>query len=151
MTQMKTDCVILIVEDEPAHRDLIERNLRRAGLENEIQAFGDGEEALVFLLRNAEGINREPGSSYQMLLDIGLPGMSDIETLKEIKNKEELKKLPVTMLTTTDDPKEINLYYKLGCSNYLVKPVEYGRLVEMVQTLARFFSLVESPQLNGEA
>ena len=86
-----------------------------------------------------------------MLLDIGLPGMSDIETLKEIKNKEELKKLPVTMLTTTDDPKEINLYYKLGCSNYLVKPVEYGRLVEMVQTLARFFSLVESPQLNGEA
>ena len=151
MTQMKTDSVILIVEDDPAHRDLIERNLRRAGLENEIRSFEDGEEALAFLLRNAEGANREPGSSYQMLLDIGLPGMSGIETLREIKNEEALKKLPVTMLTTTDDPKEIDLCYKLGCNNYLVKPVEYGKLVEMVQALARFFSLVETPKINGEA
>ncbi len=148
---MKTDSVILIVEDDPAHRDLIERNLRRAGMKNEIRSFEDGEEALAFLLRNTEGINREPGGSYQMLLDIDLPGMSGIETLQEIKKKEELKKLPVTMLTTTDDPKEIDLCYMLGCNNYLVKPVEYRKLVEMVQALARFFSLVETPKINGEA
>ena len=148
---MKTESVILIVEDDPAHQDLIERNLRRAGMENEIRSFEDGEEALAFLLRNTEGINREPGSSYQMLLDIGLPGMSGIETLRKIKNEEEIKKLPVTMLTTTDDPKEIDLCYNLGCNNYLVKPVEYGKLVEMVQALARFFSLVETPKINGEA
>ena len=145
MAQMKTDSVILIVEDEPAHRDLIEHNLRRAGLENEIRFFEEGEEALAFLLRNTEGINHEPGASYQMLLDIGLPGMSGIETLRKIKNEEALKKLPVTMLTTTDDPKEIDLCYTLGCSNYFIKPVEYGKLVEMVQALARFFPSWKRP------
>ena len=79
-----------------------------------------------------------------------MPKIDGIEVLKQIKEDTVLKKLPVIMLTTTNDPREIEKCHVLGCSNYITKPVEYDKFTETIQQLGLFLKIVQVPKLNGE-
>lgn len=145
---MNHEVVILMVEDDEGHARLAEKNLRRAGINNEFLRFKDGQEVLDFLFQETEGQNREMNGAYLVLLDIRLPKIDGIEVLRRIKQDEELRKIPIIMLTTMDDPREVDACHRLGCSHYIVKPVEYDRFADTLRQLGLFFNIVQIPQIN---
>ncbi len=146
---MNKEGVILIAEDDEGHFELIKRSLQRAGVCNEILRFADGQETLDFLFVKGDGPTREPDKEYLLLLDIRMPKIDGMEVLEKVKNDSELKKIPVVMLTTTDDPRTIDRCHKLGCSIYIVKPVEYQDFAEAVRKVGLLLSVVEVPQIDG--
>lgn len=146
---MKQEVVVLIAEDDEAHVTLVQRNLRRAGVSNEQMVFRDGQEVLDFLFRRGER-QRVPGTAYLLLLDIKMPRVDGIEVLRQVKADEELRKLPVIMITTTDDPREVERCHALGCSSYVTKPVDYAKFVQAIRSLGLFLLVVEIPELDGE-
>ena len=149
MPSVTREVVILVADDDAGHVRLIEKNLQRAGLHNSMLRFEDGQEILDFLLRRGSGQKRKPDSSYLLLLDIRMPKVDGIEVLRQIKADAELRKLPVTMLTTTDDPREVARCHELGCSNYIVKPVDYEKFTEAIKQFGLFISLVQVPEINA--
>jgi CheY-like chemotaxis protein len=132
---------IILVEDDDGHATLIERNLRRAGLDNGFVRLKDGQEALDFLLGSAAP-RPEP---CVLLLDIKMPRVDGVEVLKRLKGDPWTATLPVIMLTTTDDPREIERCYQLGCNVYVTKPVEYERFIDAVKRLGFFLQVVKLP------
>ncbi len=147
---MKKDVVILVAEDDEGHAGLIRKNLKRAGIVNDVTHFMDGEEILNFLFREGDGPHRGSGIPYLLLLDIRMPKVDGVQVLERIKADKELKKLPVIMITTTDDPREVALCHELGCSNYISKPLDYDAFVNAIRQLGLFLSVVQVPVLNGE-
>jgi CheY-like chemotaxis protein len=147
---MTRDVVILIADDDLGHARLIEKDLRCAGLTNEIKRFSDGQEIIDFLFGGASSPAR-PEASFLLLLDIRMPKVDGVEVLRKIKNDPEFRKIPVSMLTTTDDPREVERCHALGCSNYLVKPVDYERFSEAMKQLGLFISLVQVPEIEAKA
>lgn len=142
--------VILIVEDDEGHALLIRQNLEMAGLGNRIEHFWNGQEVLDFLFRRDPRRSRQSGETYLVLLDIRMPKVDGIEVLRQIKADPELRKLPVIMLTTTDDAREVERCHQLGCGVYLQKPVDYERFTEAIQRLGLFVMLLLVPTLNGD-
>ena len=145
---MVDEVVILIVEDDDGHALLTEKNLRRAGIRNEMLRFKDGQEILDFLFRNGAGRKRENQAPYLLLLDIRIPKIDGVEVLRQIKQDGELRKIPVIMLTTMDDPREVEACHQLGCSHYIVKPVEYDKFADVLRQLGLFLKIVQVPQIN---
>jgi CheY-like chemotaxis protein len=146
---MKEEVVVLIVEDDDGHARLIEKNLRRACIDNKMLRFADGQQILDFLFRRGEGRQREDCAPYLLLLDIRIPKIDGVKVLRQIKQDEELRKIPVIMLTTTDDPREVDACHRLGCSHYIVKPVEYDKFSAALGQLGLFLKIVQVPQING--
>ena len=146
---MTREVVILIADDDAGHARLIEKNLERAGLDNSVIRFEDGQAILDFLFRRGGGPKRASDASYLLLLDIRMPKVDGVEVLRQLKADPELRKLPVSMLTTTDDPREVARCHDLGCNNYLVKPVNYEKFAEAIKQLGLFISLVQVPEING--
>ena len=147
--RMNEEVIVLIVEDDDGHARLIEKNLRRASIENEMLRFTDGQQILDFLFGQGEGRKREQYTSYLLLLDIRIPKMDGIEVLRQVKQDEELRKVPVIMLTTMDDPREVEVCHNLGCSNYIVKPVHFDKFADVLRRLGLFLKIVQVPQLSG--
>ncbi|RPH25022.1 MAG: response regulator, partial [Bacteroidales bacterium] len=81
--------------------------------------------------------------SYLLLLDINMPKMDGVEVLRRIKADEELKEIPVVMLTTTDDPREVEACYKIGCNIYITKPVDFFKFAETLKRLSLFIQIVK--------
>jgi CheY-like chemotaxis protein len=148
---MTRDVIILIADDDAGHARLIEKNLARAGMVNKILRFEDGQQILDFLLRRGDGPKRSPDAAYLLLLDIRMPKVDGIEVLRQLKADSELRKIPVTMLTTTDDPREVERCHGLGCNNYLVKPVDYDRFSDVIRQLGLFVLLVQVPETHSQA
>lgn len=146
---MKKEVVILIADDDETHVALIQRNLRRAGITNRQLVFANGRQVLDFLFMRSQPC-REPGTPYLLLLDIRMPEVDGIEVLAQVKQDPELRKLPVIIVTTTDDPREIERCHRLGCNNYVTKPVDYERFMEAIRRLGLFLLVVEVPKLDGE-
>jgi len=146
---MNKEGVILIAEDDEGHFELIKRTLQRAGVCNEILRLADGQETLDFLFIKGDGPKREPNKEYLLLLDIRMPKVDGVEVLEKLKQDPELKKIPIIMLTTTDDPITIERCHGLGCSVYIVKPVEYEDFTDAVRKIGLFLSVVEIPQISG--
>lgn len=134
---------ILLAEDDEGHASLIRRNLKRSGIVNEVIHARDGQEALDYV--RADGAGREHVGALVILLDINMPRMDGSETLRRLKADENTRKIPVIMLTTTDDPREIEHCYDLGCSVYVTKPVEYERFSEAIRQLGLFLQFVQVP------
>jgi len=136
---------LLLVEDDPGHARLIERNLRRAHLPYDIVLLHDGQAALDYLLQ----VQEEPGArrpqSFLVLLDLNLPGWSGLQLLARLKSDTPTKHIPVIILTTTDDPHEIEQCYALGCNVYLTKPVAYDQFVEMIRRLGWLLATIAIP------
>lgn len=147
---MKEEVVIVIAEDDDGHALLIKKNLQRAGISNTLFRFRDGQETLDFFFRHGTGPQRESKTPFLLLLDIKMPKLDGIEVLKQLKADSELRKIPVIIITTTDDPKEVELCHKLGCSSYITKPVDYNQFVTAIQQLGLFLSVVQVPKINGE-
>lgn len=141
--------VILLVEDDEGHATLVQRNLRRAGVTNHIVHVADGQEALDYIRLNGQFAGRPRAEALVVLLDINMPRMDGVEVLRDLKSDPHLKKIPVMMLTTTDDPREIERCYQFGCSVYVTKPVEYDRFTEAVRQLGLFLQIVKVPAEDG--
>jgi CheY-like chemotaxis protein len=145
---MTKEVTILVADDDDGHARLIEKNLVRAGLHNPIQRFENGQQVLDFFFEKGEGPRRQPDAAYLLLLDIRMPKVDGVEVLRQIKQASALRKVPVVMLTTTDDPREVERCHELGCNSYIVKPVDYDKLAEVIKNLGLFISLVEVPGMD---
>ena len=124
---MNKKVIIVIAEDDAGHANLIKRNIRRAGFQNEIKHFSDGEQTLDYFFSDTSDINSQ---DHLLLLDIRMPKIDGISVLSKLKQDLQQINIPVIIITTTDDPHEIEKCYKLGCNNYMVKPIEYDNFVE---------------------
>ena len=102
-----------------------------------------------FFGKNSE-TNRTFGVSYLLLLDIRMPKVDGVEVLKKVKADPELCKMPVIMITTTDDPREVSKCHALGCSNYIKKPIDYEKFVDAIRKLGLFLMVVEVPEIEGK-
>ena len=139
---------ILLVEDDPGHARLIEKNLRRSNITNQIMIFGNGQQALDYLFTSGEYTEDHPHWPVLMLLDLNLPGLDGYQVLKRMKQDERTKRIPVIILTTTDDAHEVVKCYDLGCNVYITKPVDYTQFSEAIRKIGLFLSVVTVP--NGE-
>ena len=148
---MKKNVLILIAEDDPGHIELVKRNLWRSCVDNDILQFKDGQEILDFLFRRGSHTEREQKGCYLLLLDIRMPKVDGWEVLRQMKEDRELKKIPVIILTTKDEVKEVDRFYEMGCSFYMIKPADYTKFMEAVENLGSFLSLegVRVPAIDG--
>jgi CheY-like chemotaxis protein len=126
----------VVVEDDPGHVRLIERNLQRAHLPYPLVLLNDGQAVLDYLLpAREEPGTRQPLQPYLVLLDLNLPGCPGVEVLARLKSDARTKHIPVIILTTTIERHEIEACYALGCNAYFTKPVAYDQFVEVIQKL----------------
>jgi CheY-like chemotaxis protein len=135
---------ILIVDDDEGHAILIRQNLEIAGLNNRIEHFRDGQAILDFFFTRRD-IATE---TYLVLLDIRMPKVDGIEVLRRLKADPEFRKLPVIMLTTTEDSREVERCHQLGCSVYIQKPVDYDRFAEAIRRIGLIVPLLLVPPLG---
>jgi CheY-like chemotaxis protein len=142
---------ILLVEDDDGHATLIEKNLRRAGLSNRFTRFKDGQEVLDYFATHNGCTENVESPSCLVLLDINLPRVDGIQVLKSLKADPATETIPIIMLTTTDDPREIDRCYQLGCNVYVTKPVEYEAFLEAIKRLGLFLQVVKLPPKAGGA
>ena len=143
---MNKEVIILIADDDDGHAGLIQKNLARSGVANEILRFRDGREIENFLFLEGKGPHRVPELAYVLLLDIRMPRLDGTKVLQRIKEDPVLRKMPVIMITTTDDPREVARCYDLGCNVYITKPVDYEHFAEAVRKLGLFLSVVTVPE-----
>jgi len=134
---------IIMIEDDEGHARLIEKNIRRAGILNEIVHFTDGTRALDYLFTHANG--PALNGPALVLLDLNLPDMSGTDILAKIKGEKALRRTPVVVLTTTDDKVEIERCYDLGCNVYITKPVDYDTFATAIRQLGLFLSVMQVP------
>jgi CheY-like chemotaxis protein len=142
---MTEHVTIVMIEDDEGHARLIEKNIRRAGVRNEIVAFSDGTSALAYLFGASGHGVEHAGRAFLILLDLNLPDMSGVDILKRLKASEHLRRSPVVVLTTTDDRHEIQRCYDLGCNVYITKPVDYESFAHSIRQLGLFFSVIQVP------
>jgi CheY-like chemotaxis protein len=132
---------ILMVEDDDGHARLIERNIRRAGVMNEIVHAPDGTTALHHL---SEAV-RTQERAFLVLLDLNLPDMSGTAIIEHMKSTSGLRRFPVIVLTTTDDEREIQRCYDLGANVYITKPVDYEAFTSAIRQLGLFLAVMQVP------
>ena len=142
---MTTPVTIIMIEDDEGHARLIERNIRRSGVSNEIIPFSNGTAALDYLLGSDGNGLEHRGRALLILLDLNLPDMTGVEILRQLKENKHLKNAPVVVLTTTDDSQEIKRCYEFGCNVYIIKPVNYESFAHAIRQLGLFFSVIQVP------
>jgi CheY-like chemotaxis protein len=134
---------IVMIEDEAGHARLIEKNIRRAGVNNEIVGFKDGASAVEYLL----GADRTGLVSAKrqllILLDLNLPDMTGLAILSLVKGNLHLRRSPVIVLTTTDDMQEIQKCYDAGANAYITKPLNYEGFAAAIRQLGLFLSVIQ--------
>ncbi len=139
---------IVMIEDDEGHARLIEKNVRRAGVNNEIIPFTNGTEALTYLLGRDGSGEVSAGKQLLVLLDLNLPDMTGINILERLKANHHTRRSPVIVLTTTDDAREIQRCYDLGASVYITKPVNYDGFANAIRQLGLFFSVMQIPETD---
>jgi CheY-like chemotaxis protein len=137
---------ILMIEDDDGHARLIEKNIRRAGVNNEIIPFVNGTDALAYLFGQDGSGTVSTNRHYLILLDLNLPDMTGVSILEKVKANPHTKRTPVVVLTTTDDEREIQRCYDLGANVYITKPVDYDGFANAIRQLGMFFSVMQVPE-----
>lgn len=140
--ELKEMLTLLLAEDDDGHAELVLSSLREAGVKNPMRRFRDGQELLDFLEGALRQSEPEAAKSFLLLLDIRMPRMDGLEVLRRMKADPVLRTLPVIMLTTTDDPREVEACYQLGCNGYVVKPVGFASFSETLHRLGLFLSVL---------
>lgn len=140
---------ILIVDDDMGHATLIRKNLKRLGLKNPVFHFKDGQEILDFFFEKNSDKPIKCGDSYMILLDIRMPKVDGVEVLRRIKAHDEFRKIPIIIITTNDDPRDIEYCYSIGCSGYIVKPIKFDCFAETINNLDILLDRNDSPNLNS--
>ena len=136
------ELIILIAEDDNGHAELIREGLEDSGVCNTILRFENGQQIWHFLSAIDNNNKLDTSKSYLLLLDINMPLMDGVEVLSRIKSDSNLKEIPVVMLTTTDDPKEVEACYKIGCNFYITKPVDFIKFTDTLKQLGLFIQIV---------
>lgn len=139
---------IIMVEDDEGHARLIEKNIRRAGVSNEIIPFADGTSALDYLLGKDRSGEVSSGRQLLILLDLNLPDMTGVDILEKVKSNAHTRRSPVVVLTTTDDEREIQRCYDLGANVYITKPVDYEGFANAIRQLGLFFAVMQVPETD---
>lgn len=129
---MGSELVILLAEDDAGHGALVRRGFARLGVRNRIEHFPDGQQVLDFFFEPGTRARRDAGHSYLLLLDIRMPKVDGMEVLRRIKEDPTYGALPVIMITTTEEPEDMEKCMGYGCSAYLVKPVSSSELASAV-------------------
>lgn len=136
---------ILLIEDNPGDIFLTKKAFKTCKMSNRLYVAEDGYKAISFLKK--EGENKNAVTPDLILLDLNLPGKDGREILSEIKEDDNLKSIPVIILTSSEAEKDILTTYKLHANSYIVKPVDFSKFVEIVSTIENFwFSIVTLPQ-----
>ncbi|OGP54705.1 MAG: hypothetical protein A2Y65_03355 [Deltaproteobacteria bacterium RBG_13_52_11] len=130
---------ILLAEDDHGHARLIEKNLRRANLTNDIIKAHDGQQVIDYLFSN------DCAPALLVLLDLNMPVLDGYQVLERMKTDERTKRIPVVILTTTDDAREVTRCYELGCNAYITKPVDYEQFSETIHKLGLFLVAMMTP------
>lgn len=135
---------ILFVEDDPYDAELTIRQLKKSNLTNNLVHVRDGEAALDFLFATGPFAERRHNSCAPklILLDIQMPKINGIEVLQKIRADERTKKIPVVMLTSSNQDPDIHKCYQLGANSYIVKPVEFEKLAEAIKTIGFYWLLL---------
>jgi CheY-like chemotaxis protein len=136
---------ILIVEDDPNDVELTMTALTDYNLANEVVITRDGQQALDYLYCRGEFSSRPAGNPAVMLLDLKLPKIGGLEVLQQIKSDERLKLIPVVVLTSSNEEKDMMRSYKLGVNAYVVKPVDFHEFVNAVKELGVFWAVINEP------
>lgn len=139
---MNNAVTIVMIEDDEGHARLIEKNILRAGVTNPIIHFETGNSAWEYLEKTGTA------GCMLVLLDLNLPDTTGIDILQRLKDHETLRRTPVIVLTTTDDKREIERCYELGCSVYITKPVEYDHFAHAIRQLGLFFQVIQVPEIR---
>ncbi len=148
MEQNEKKPIILLVEDSEEDYYTTKRAFSKAGLANELHRVKDGAEALAYLFSEApfdnEGVHPTPNV---ILLDLNLPKIDGTEVLKKIKSDDKLKKIPVVVLTSSSDPKDIDMCYQLGANSYMQKPVSLESFIEALKRFREYwFEIIILPK-----
>ena len=146
---MSNPVTIIMIEDDEGHARLIERNIRRSGVNNEIIPFTNGTDAVNYLSGQDGTGSAHNGNALLILLDLNLPDMTGIDILRLVKENRYLKATPVVVLTTTDDSQEIKRCYELGCNVYITKPVNYESFADAIRQLGLFLLVIQVPDQDA--
>lgn len=144
-TELSQTVTIVMIEDDLGHATLIEKNLRRAGIMNEIIHIDNGRQAMDYFQRKGEYADKDPEECMLVLLDLNLPEVDGFEILAQLKSKDETRTIPIIILTTTDNPREVERAYELGCNIYVTKPVVYENFAESIRKLGLMLAVVKLP------
>ena len=139
------ELTIFLAEDDDGHASLIQRNIRRSGLDADVVRFRDGQELLDAF---AGGLSSPgPRRRVVVLLDISMPRVDGIEALSRLKTDPATAAVPVYLLTTTDNPLDVDRCFALGCNAYMTKPVAYDAFTAAIERLCGFLAITQSPGL----
>jgi DNA-binding response OmpR family regulator len=136
---------ILMVEDDPKDVELTMMALEEYNLANEVVVTGDGEEALDYLYCRGKFQSRTSDNPAVLLLDLKLPKVDGLEVLQQIKSDEKFKAIPVVVLTSSREERDMVASYKLGVNAYVVKPVDFHEFVNAIKELGVFWAIVNEP------
>ncbi len=146
MIEIEDPVEILLVEDSPSDLELTLHALKRNNLANNIRVVSDGEEALDFIFCENDYINRDITNTPRIImLDLKLPKVDGIEVLRRIKKDARTRKIPVVMLTSSREEKDIIESYELGVNSYIVKPVDFDQFTEAVRQVGLYWLLLNQP------
>jgi CheY-like chemotaxis protein len=141
---------ILLVEDDPEDTDLIMNSLAEYQLSNVVVAVKNGEEALDYLNYRGKYRERTDGYPVVIILDLKLPGTDGMEVLRQVKSDNRLKLLPVVILTSSLEDRDVAAGYKLGANSYIVKPIDFNQFVSVIKRLGSYWAIVnEPPSVEG--
>lgn len=135
---------IVLIEDDEGHASLIRKNLQRVGVMNPITHLKNGAEAVTYFFDG-------PLKAYDktvVVMDLNMPGIDGFEILRLLKADEATRKMPVIVLTTTDNPKDIDRCYELGCNAFMTKPVGYDDFSEAIRKLGLMLTVVRVPHIK---
>jgi CheY-like chemotaxis protein len=136
---------VLIGEDDDGHATLVRRNLCRAGLPGAPVHVRDGQEVLDYIYRRPPWTGRRPHDALVLLLDLNMPRLGGLDVLERLKRDAALARIPVFILTTTDNPLELDRCYAMGAAACIVKPLDYSAFSDTVFRLAQFLMAVRVP------
>ncbi len=136
---------VLLVEDDPADLALVQHAFRKHHLTNTVHVVRDGAEALEFIFRTGRYAARPPGPPFVILLDLKLPLVDGIEVLRRIKGDPATSTIPVVMLTSSREHRDLAESYALGVNSYIVKPVDFAQFDDAVRQLGFYWLLINQP------
>ena len=139
---------ILLAEDDPNDVELTLRALETYNLANVVQVVGDGAEALDYLFRRNAYVDLPAGHPVVVLLDIKMPRVDGIEVLRQIKADPDLQMVPVVILTSSREERDLVESYRLGVNAFVVKPVDFHEFVEAVKEIGLFWAMINEPPPN---
>jgi CheY-like chemotaxis protein len=136
---------ILIVDDSPNDIELTIAGLTEKNLANEVDVAEDGEEALDYLYKRGRFAGREGGYPAVILLDIKMPKMNGIEVLRHIRSTADFKLIPVIMVTSSCEEKDLVESYKLGANSYVVKPIDVAQFIDAIKVMGQYWAVINHP------